>query len=164
MARGIIVTIPVFLALFAVAPPGGVSQESSVFRANTRLVQINVVVRDKSGPVADLTKSDFVITDHGKARTIGVFSVNREVSAPGAVALPANTFSSRPLSGCQASASVTMILLDRLNTLIGSSAPGEQAPMFDADLALANAKQHLLTFIEGMGPTDRVAIYSLGTS
>ena len=63
-----------------------------------------------------------------------------------------------------APASVTMILLDRLNTLIGSSSPGEHTPLFNGDLALQNAKQHLLKFVNEMGPTDRIAVYSLGQS
>ncbi len=57
-----------------------------------------------------------------------------------------------------------MILLDRLNTLIGSSAPGELTPLFNGDLALQNAKLHLLKFVDEMAPTDRVAVYSLGQS
>ncbi len=140
------------------------SQESTVFRANTHLVQLNVIVRDKDGPVANLDKNDFVVTDRGKPRTIGVFSVHQaSARQEGAPALAENTFSNRPLSGPVAPASVTMILLDRLNTLIGSSVPGESTPVFNGDLALQNAKQHLLKFVDEMGPTDRIAIYSLGT-
>jgi hypothetical protein len=50
------------------------------FEANTRLIQINVIVRDKNGPVANLTKDDFIVADRGKPRSIAVFSKN--VSVP----------------------------------------------------------------------------------
>jgi VWFA-related protein len=145
------------------------SQESTAFRASTRLVQINVIVRDKNGPVANLEKSDFTLTDRGKPRTISIFSIHKASALPsGPTAslplLPSDTFSNRPLNGAEVPGSVTIILLDRLNTLIGSSQPGERSPLFNGDLALASAKQHLLKFIDAMGPTDRVAIYSLGVS
>ncbi|HVA18052.1 MAG TPA: VWA domain-containing protein, partial [Candidatus Dormibacteraeota bacterium] len=32
----------------------------------TRLVEVGVIVRDKNGPVADLTKDDFTVLDRGK--------------------------------------------------------------------------------------------------
>lgn len=158
----------ILAALLAFAPVVG-SQESTIFRANTQLVQINVIVRDKEGPVANLDKGDFTVTDRGKPRSIAVFSVHnlatlKAVAATLPPPLPGGTFSNRPLNGPAAPASVTMILLDRLNTLIGSSAPGEKAVIFNGDLALANAKQHLLKFIDELGPNDRVAIYVLGTS
>src|SRR5579872_2663970 len=50
---------------------------ASTFRTSTRLVQINVVVRDKNGPVPDLAQGDFTITDRGKRREISVFSITR---------------------------------------------------------------------------------------
>jgi VWFA-related protein len=153
----------ILAALAFAAAPGG-SQDSTVFRSNTQLVQINVIVRDKNGPVKDLNQSDFTLTDRGKSRTISVFSMNKEEGAPDALALPVNTFSNRPLKGA-APASVTMILLDRLNTLIASGPSArEKGPVFDGELALANAKQHLLKFVDVMRPRDRIAIYSLGTS
>ncbi len=151
-----------FILAIVFAPPIARSQDSAVFHANTRLVEINVIVRDKNGPVADLGKADFVITDHGKPRTIGVFSLHQAAPAAATV-LPMDTFSNRPV-GAETPPAVTMILLDRLNTMIGSSAPGERSATFDGDLALANAKQHLLKFVDSLSPHDRLAIYVLGTS
>jgi VWFA-related protein len=152
------------LAALGFAPWVGGSQESTVFRANTHMVQLNVIVRDKNGPVADLTKGDFVITERSKRRAISVFAINKE--APGiasALTLPENTFSNRLISR-GASASVTMILLDRLNTLLATSSPGEQTPLFGPSQAFSNAKQHLLKFVDELQPNERVAIYSLGGS
>jgi VWFA-related protein len=60
---------------------------------------------------------------------------------------------------------VTIILLDRLNTLIETSASGaEETPLWNAGQALQNAKQHVIRLVDELGPNDRVAIYSLGES
>jgi VWFA-related protein len=136
------------------------------FHTATRLVQINVVVRDKNGPVANLTKNDFLLTDQGKPRTISVFAVNSIAGNAGdrtqpEPSLPANTFSN--LVG--APPSVTVVLLDRLNTLTGSGAQNyEENPSWSEELAISNAKQHLIRFVSTLNPKDRVAIYSLGKS
>lgn len=130
----------------------------STFRTETHLVQINVVVHDKTGPVANLTKNDFSLTDRGKPRPISVFSMTstRETTAE---LLPAHTFSN--LVG--APPSVTVILLDRLNTFASTaSQPYEDNPQWSEDLAFANARQHLIRFLATLQPKDRVAIYSLG--
>jgi hypothetical protein len=37
---------------------------------STRLVQVGVIARDKNGPVADLTKDDFVLLDRGKPQNV----------------------------------------------------------------------------------------------
>ncbi len=148
--------------LFALASANGSPQDAPVFRADSQLVQINVIVRDKNGPIANLSKGDFTLTDQGKTRTIDFFSVQTATHTHGdATPLPAHTFSNR---GAETPASVTMILLDRLISTVGSSSPGEHTPLFNGDLALQNAKQHLLKFVNEMGPTDRVAVYSLGQS
>ncbi len=139
------------------------AQESAVFRANAHLVQINVIVRDKEGPVANLDKSDFTLTDRGKPRVISVFAVHKPAAAQAsAPALPPNTFSNRALTGAAEPGSVTVILLDRLNTMIGTVAANAETPLFSSDQALANAKQHLLKYLDELDPKERVAIYSLG--
>src|SRR3569833_2817514 len=47
-------------------------------RAETRVVQVDVTVRDSSGkPVEDLKQSDFRILDNGTPRPFTIFSVNR---------------------------------------------------------------------------------------
>jgi len=51
-------------------------QSRSVLRATTRLVQVNVVVRDKSGkPVEGLQSEDFTVFDEGQPQKIAVFSL-----------------------------------------------------------------------------------------
>src|SRR5260370_9961552 len=41
-----------------------------VIRTSIRLVEINVLVRDKNGPVTNLEKGDFVLFDQGKRQNV----------------------------------------------------------------------------------------------
>jgi VWFA-related protein len=130
---------------------------------STRLVEVGVIARDKNGPVADLTKDDFVVLDRGKPQKISVFSVESSQSTPQpAQLLPQNTFSDLPEYGASIPRSITIVLLDNLNTLYGS-APTifENTPHWMEDHALANAKAHLLEYLKNLGPQDRVALYGL---
>jgi len=132
----------------------------------THLVQIGVIVRDNSGPVANLTKEDFVILDRGKPENISFFSLEsgNAVAAP-VQPLPQNTFSDQPQYGTSKPRSVTIVLLDNLNTLSGSAPqPYETTPFWLEDHALTNAKQHLVEFLKQMDPNDRLAIYGLTDS
>jgi VWFA-related protein len=158
------------LAALAFAADFG-SQDETVFRANTHLVQLNVIVRDKHGPVTNLDKADFVLTESGKSRPISVFSVHKRTepsSAPAEapVAPAPNTFSNHSLSAtADTPPSVTMILLDRLNTLLNTSMGGvEQTSMFAVGHALETGKQQLLKYLNELDPKERVAVYSLGES
>src|ERR1700751_1941876 len=53
------------LALFVLCAVAS-AQDTPVFRTGTRLVQVDVVVRDKNGPILGLTKDDFklYVCDH----------------------------------------------------------------------------------------------------
>ena len=52
------------------------AQDQPVIRVGTRLVEVDVVVRDKKGPVAaDLTGGDFSLFDQSKPQRIAVFSL-----------------------------------------------------------------------------------------
>ena len=53
------------------------------FRAQTNLVEVGVVVRDRDGrAVAGLTRDDFKIYDEGKERSITAFAADADVPAP----------------------------------------------------------------------------------
>jgi len=164
------------IALSLLIIPLTVSQtapQAPKIRVSTRLVQFGVIVRDKNGPVTNLTQNDFTVLDRGKPQKISMFSVE---SAPGAnpsapphiqvasgsVSLPPNTFSDLPQYAAPPR-SVTIVLLDNLNTLYGSDPASryEKTPLWVEDLALQNAKNHLIEFIKQLQPEDRVAIYSL---
>lgn len=137
-------------------------------RVATHLVQLDVIARDKNGPVEGLTKDDFVVLDRGKPQTISLFAVDSAetaaVAAP-AAPLPPNTFSDLPQYGATTPRSVTIVLLDNLNTLYGSPSDAyEKTPYWFEDFALANAKAHLMEFIKQLGANDRVAMYGLSDS
>ena len=141
--------------------------QSPQIRVSTRLVQIGVIARDKDGPVQDLTKDDFIVFDQGKPREISVFSIESGATAPElAKMLPPNTFSDLPQYGAGKPRSVTVVLLDNLNTLYGSTPESkyESTPFWVEDLALQRAKMHLIEFIKALDPRDRVAIYGLRDS
>ena len=152
--------------LVLVAAAALVSQDApqkAGIQVHTRLVQVDVIVRDKTGPIANLTKDDFVLFDQGKPQKIGVFSVeSTESAAQPAQPLPQNTFSDLPQYTASSLRSVTIVLLDNLNTLMGNSSDvNESRPRWLEDLALANAKAHLIEYIKDLDPKDRVAIYGL---
>ena len=161
-------TILLALVLVPLALASQDSQQSPQIRVATRLVEVGVIVRDKSGPVANLTKDDFVVLDRGKPQKISIFSADAAASAqqPPQQPLPQNTFSDLPQYGATAPRSVTVVLLDNLNTLYGSEAASryETTPYWLEDLALRSAKSHLIEFIKQLQPEDRVAIYGLGHS
>ena len=129
----------------------------------THLVQISVIVRDSTGPVANLTKDDFVVLDRGKPQKIGVFSLESSEGSPQlSEPLPQNTFSDLPQYGTNKPRSVTIVLLDNLNTLSSTSPQNyETTPYWLEDHALANAKLHLMEFLKQMDSRDRIAIYGL---
>jgi VWFA-related protein len=151
------------LALAAIAASAQNAPQPPTISVSTRLVQLGVIARDKNGPAVDLTKDDFVVLDRGKPQKISVFSVESSQSAPlPAQSLPQNTFSDLPQYGASTPRSITIVLLDNLNTLYGS-APTifENTPRWMEDHALANAKAHLLEYLKNLGPQDRVALYGL---
>ena len=159
------------LAFFAVAvpaiavPPGKTPQIPRI-RVSTRLVKIGIIARDKNGPVTNLTKSDFVVLDRGKGRDISFFSMEASAAASHAPAASTsaaarNTFSDVPQRGVEQARSVTIVLLDNLNTLTGAPVPYEDTPYWLEAHALANAKQHLIEFLKHRDPNDRIAIYGL---
>jgi VWFA-related protein len=122
-----------------------------VIRTTTRLVQVNVIVKDKKGnPVGDLTKADFTLFDGGKPQEISTFSMQathltRGMSAP----FPKNTFTNRFEDEPGVPTSVTVVLFDALNTHF-------------ADIAYA--REQMIKFIGQLQPQDRVAIFGLASN
>jgi VWFA-related protein len=141
------------------------SRPAPPIHVSTHLVQIGIIVRDKNGAAPALTKDDFAVFDRGKPQTISVFTAESAASAPQPLPpqpLPPNTFSDLPQVNGPAVRSITIVLLDNLNTLSGNGHEGyETSPYWMEDLALANAKAHLIEFISTLDPRDRVAIYGL---
>ncbi len=131
------------------------AQNEPVFRSGTRLVQVNVVVRGKSGPATGLVKGDFTLLEDGKPRTISVFSViaarangpltgqsPRPQSDPGMISNRSDAFGETPTTA-------TVLLIDRLNTPIASQ------PFMNASV---------IEFLQKHGSGQRLGIYTLGSS
>ncbi len=118
-------------------------------RTSTRLVEVSLIVQDGKGrPVADLTPQDLELLEDGRPQKILFFQKEEAQERAAAVELPPNTFSNR-LGRHQASnAAVTVILLDSLNT-----------PFTDR----AYAKEQVRAFLKIVRPSDRIALYSLGS-
>ena len=139
-------------AVLALALAAGIAVAQSgapvIIRSNTRLVQVNVVARDKNGPVADLKQEDFVIFDGKKPRKVASFAVETATSTiPGALTkLPPNVFMNSLQRASQTPTSVTVILLDGLNT-----------PITDQPYA----RNQVVKFLGTLHPEDRVALYAM---
>ena len=128
------------------------AQQEPVFRSGTRLVQVNVVVREKNAPVAGLTKGDFTLFENGTPRDIATFSV---VTARGTGILSAappkhnsEFVTNRPAAaGGEIPTTATILLIDRMNTPI-------------PDQRWATGK--VIEFLEKHGAGERLGIYVLG--
>ncbi|MDE3164449.1 MAG: VWA domain-containing protein [Acidobacteriota bacterium] len=138
------------LLLLALALPAR-AQAPGIIRSNTRLVQVNVVVRDHNGPVTGLTKNDFVLLDGKQPRTLALFDAETAVSRiPGAMPeLPRNVFVNSLQRHAETPANVNVILFDALNT-----------PVAD----LTYARRQLAGFLATLKPDDAVALYWMGRS
>src|SRR5712691_5307574 len=124
-------------------------QEPPVVRVTTRLVQVSVIVQDKKGePVTDLTRDDFTLLDQGQPQMVSTFSVESLRTLPAAKPAPPNVFSNRFEQKTDTPTSVTVILLDGLNTRFED---------------MAYARDQIIKFLGQLQPQDRVALYTLTT-
>jgi hypothetical protein len=97
--------------------------QSPQIHVSTHLVQIGIIVRNNNGPVADLKKDDFVVLDRGKPQKISVFTAESGASTPqpaSPLPLPPHTFSDLPQVNGPVVRSITIVLLDNINTLSGN--------------------------------------------
>jgi VWFA-related protein len=135
------------LPLWAQAPQA--PQPPLILRSTTRLVQLNVIVQDKKGnPVTDLKKEDFEIKDAGKVQTVSLFSMESNAPLPTAAEpLPPNVFTNKLERRAGTPSSVSVILLDWLNTKF-------------ADRAYAQAQ--VVKFLQQqIKPEDHIGLYTL---
>ena len=122
-----------------------------ILRTGTRLVQVEVVVRDKNGPVTGLTRDDFTVFDQGRRQNIAVFEAagGSAPAQPEAVnpPVPAGSVSNRTDRAGRPVSGATVLLLDQLNT------------DFDNQ---GYARSQILKFLESAQAGDQIAIYLLG--
>jgi VWFA-related protein len=131
-----------------------------VLRAETRLVQLNVIAQDKKGqPIEGLKREDFTLLDNGKPQNITLFSSEPETlpskngtndaePTDAKVDPPPNVFGNRIRHADERPGSVAVILLDALNTSFTDQ---------------AYARTQVLAFLRQLQPQDHVAIYLLTT-
>jgi len=130
----------------ALAQQTPASEPVLTLRSTTRLVQVEVIVRDKEGkPVSGLTKDDFEIREEHKPQEIRFFSDYKRGPKTAAAELAPGMVSNRPeITGPRRG--VTVILVDSLNT---------------DWLVRARAMDNLMKFLKGAQPDDRIALYTL---
>jgi VWFA-related protein len=132
----------------SLATLGWAADEPSVFRVNTQLVEVDVVVDGKHGPAANFTKNDFTILDDGKPQQIALFSVQSSAARNGAKASPLapGVVSNRLTRTGEEPARPTVILWDALNT----ETPDQ-----------AWVRNQVIKYLQTMNPGDPVAVYIL---
>jgi len=136
------------------APPVQAATESPKLQVVTRLMQISVICQDHDGnPITGLTKDDFTVIDGGQQQRIAYFAEEAtRIPTPVAPAMTptsasARMFTNRYEEQTGLPTSITVILLDSLNTRVRD---------------MAYAQQQVAKFLLQLQPQDRVALYSLG--
>ena len=128
--------------------PQAAPQEAPPVRVTTRLVQVSVVVKDRKGkPVDGLTRDDFRLSEDGKPQQVQMFAVEKLELAPAAAPPPPGTFSNYLDQRGNRPNSVTVILLDGLNTRFQDQ---------------AYSRLQIIKFLKQLQPGDRIALYTLG--
>lgn len=134
-------TIAAFLAL---------AQDQKVFRSDTRLVSVDVVVRNSKGPVEGLTATDFQLFDNGKLQRIGAFAV---ITSNGA----------GPKASPEASVATSGL------TVPGTDLPVTATVLFINNLTIpfndqVQAKQRIADVMKPLPRREPIAIYVLNFS
>jgi VWFA-related protein len=130
------------------AAPG--KSEPSVFKANARIVVLDVVITGRNHrPVTGLHQQDFLVSEDGKPQTITSFEEHTGVQPENSQALPhlqPNVFTNIPR--VKPSDAVTVLLLDSLNT-----------PLTEQN----HVRSQVLKYLKKPQPGGRMAIFTLGT-
>ncbi len=132
-------------------------QPRPILHLESRLVQLEVVVRDSHGRgVSGLAKDDFAVYDSGKARDLSAFSVdtfNTAVNNPPKSASPAPNTTAQPTPPAPKSPGQNSVKGRWIGLLFDdiSTAPGD----------LAHGKVAASRFIkEAVGSGDRIAVFT----
>jgi VWFA-related protein len=127
------------------------SAPAPTFRAQARLVQVDVTVTDSKGaPITGLTASDFIVAEDDKPQPIRAFEVHvpPATSAPAAVtaaaSLPPHTYTNR--IEAPTDDTLNVLLFDLLNT-----------PTTDQ----AYARKQMIDFLKTLPPGKRLAMFVL---
>ncbi len=144
MVRGAIVV------LFLLSAAASALQDTTpVFRAGTKLVEVDVVARSKGAPTTGLAKENFTLFDNGKQQNIAFFSIrstrNARSAATALPPLPAGAVSNRLERDGPLLSRATILLVDQKNT-------SQDTQGF--------AIQRIKAFVRTSRKADRIGIYS----
>lgn len=121
--------------------------QPAMYRSGTRLVEVEVVVDGKHGPVKGLTKDDFTLLDEGKPQPIAMLRASA-IHDPNPIALPPGAVSNREDSRGLPWNGATVVLIDLLNTRFEMS---------------GYARMGMKKLLQEITDVDtRTAVYSLG--
>lgn len=117
-----------------------------MIRVNTRLVEVDAVVRDKNGPVKGLTMGDFTVLDQGKPQQIATFNVTIAGHSLKSTPLPQGTVSNRLNSQGEEPVGATVVLWDKLNTDTQDQ---------------SYVQKQVFNYLRTLRPGDHLALYAL---
>jgi VWFA-related protein len=134
-------------------------------RVTSKMVQLSVIVHDKNGnPVSGLKKEDFKLFDQGQLQKVAFFSEQTNLLHTPVVTsadLPntQHAYSNKYEQDASFSGSVTVILLDKLNTWAWdqNKALHNGTPLNSMPIAMTE----VVKFLRQVQPEDRVALYGL---
>jgi len=148
-----ILYIPILLWSLCSLTPAQTSPNTPAtptFSANSRLVQVDVIVLDGSGrPIRGLTDRDFTIFEDGKPQQLRSFDRHETSQAPPAQEpfhLPPNQYTNVPVE--EPRGPLTVVLFDTLNT---------------PTLNQVEARRHLLEFLKALPPGHSTALFILSS-
>ncbi|MGC2617845.1 MAG: VWA domain-containing protein [Acidobacteriaceae bacterium] len=125
------------------------SDQVPIFRTNSNLVLLDVVVRDHGKPVQGLTQSEFHLFEDGKPQQVTIFEEHKATDAlevAKAPVLPPHFYSNDPRYVLTSAANV--VLLDALNT-----------PFTDQ----VYVRRRMLAYLKTIPPGTRVAVFTLAS-
>jgi len=142
--------IPLFSLVALAQQTDTASAPAPTLSVTSRLVYVDVLVRDKSGNVVrGLTQQDFKVTEDGKPQTVSFFEAHdAEPPAPPALDSPIESrleFSN--VNAGNAARPMTIVLFDLLNTPYDDQLTG---------------RQQMLKFLNALPPGERLLVFTLG--
>jgi len=136
--------LAVALACSSLLVSASAAGQTPTFKASTHLVQVSVVVQDKSKePVKGLQADDFQIFENGTEVPVSFFSVRSDTS-PNAAPSGGDTFSNRLQTS--SNGGVVAIVYDLLNTEV---------------LDQSRVREHVIKYLSQVSPDDRIGLYVL---
>lgn len=144
-----LIPIAVLILIFFLCPFAAPAQSDAAapdMRITSRIVYVDVVVRDSAGRIVrGLTEKDFRIAEDGKPQTISYFTDHTHDALP-PTALPGKQMQFSNIE--QAGNSVNIILFDFYNT-------ASQDQLY--------ARRKMIQFLEQLPPGHQTALFVLGT-